>query len=257
MMGSLFALAASCAPSDSTPQSERPPAAIPIRLRFGGLLTLITDAGAEVRLAGLAPPEAVHGPRAQSLVDALAGVLADIVARGPCRLSWSGSPEPDRWGRWPALITPADSNTTVQERVLAEGLARCAPEVATRRVTGRLLAAEARARGAGLGVWGMSAYAVRSPLSMDDTVGGYHVVQGRVGDVRFARGRVTLSFTPRGWGGFRVGLTGEARRAWGDGDALGLQGAVVRARGPVTSDRYGPRMRLLEAGQLELVFART
>ena len=99
--------------------------------------------------------------------------------------------------------------------LLERGLARveiapdreeCAPD---------LYEAEARARGALLGLWALPQYAVRQAGSLTGNLAGsFQLVEGKVANVGVHDGRAVLDFRDDYWQGFSATVAPEDRKAF-------------------------------------------
>jgi endonuclease YncB( thermonuclease family) len=205
--------------------------------------------GREVRLAGIEPvaPEKQMANRAP----ALATILTDreVELRGE-------DDTPDRYGRQPAFVFLSPAKTLVQAELLAQGEALVAATVTDKDCAGVLLAAEAAARQAKLGLWGDPA-AIKNTESPGDILAGigrFTVVEGKVLSVRQA-GTITYLNFGRNWTrDFAVTIS---RRVLPVFEAAGiapksLESRRIRVRGFVEA-RGGPRIELLRVGQIEML----
>jgi hypothetical protein len=163
---------------------------------------------------------------------------------------------PDRYGRQPAFVFLPPAGTLVQAELLAQGEALVSATVTDKDCAGVLMAAEAAARQAKLGVWGDPA-AIKNTESPGDIlagVGRFAVVEGKVLSVRQA-GTITYLNFGRNWTrDFAVTIS---RRVLPVFEAAGivpksLENRRIRVRGFVEA-RGGPRIELLRVGQIELL----
>lgn len=274
MFGALCGCVAACgrgtppAPAPAEPGKE-------IVGRVTGMMSVMDGLGREYRLAGLAPaPDWPDGVCA-SLRDRFSTEMAAVLDGRALVVDWDDGDRPDRWGRRGAVVVPlgdgpggdgpgsdgggrVPSAGSVQEHLLAAGLARFHPEPATRQWSVRLLRAEARARARGLGLWGDDRFCVLSPLALSwlrrDGVAGmagfFVVVQGRVQTAEPGRSGIDLGFAERGWRGLALKVGAGARDRFPDVDMVALRGAWVRARGDVALRAGRPVIVLNEAAQL-------
>src|SRR6266700_3686882 len=174
--------------------------------------------GREVRLAGIEPVVAEKASRTSALAAIVAG--REVTLRGE-------DDTPDRYGRQPAFVFLADSETSVQGLLLAQGEALVSTTVTDKNCAMVLIAAETAARDAKRGTWADPA-AIKNAESPGDILAG-------IG--RFA---VTIS-----------------RRVTAGLEAAGifvksLENRRIRVRGWVET-RGGPRIEVLQAGQIELL----
>ncbi|MDE2376040.1 thermonuclease family protein [Bradyrhizobium sp.] len=208
--------------------------------------TIRLDDGREVRLAGIEP--------AATATRALAGLLNGRA------VSLRGTDDtPDRYGRQPALVFLADSETPVQAMLLAQGEALVSAEIGDKDCAAALLEAEAGARRARKGTWADAA-AIKNAESPDDILAGigrFMVVEGRVLSVRQAGATTYLNFGRNWTWGFAVTIS---RRMLPAFDAAGialksLENRRIRVRGWIEGNT-GPRIEVLRVGQIELLGAK-
>ena len=122
------------------------------------------------------------------------------------------------------------------------------PEYEARGCVAARLAAESKARDAGLGLWDDPDYSV---LAADDVEelrerdGRFVLVEGVVRRVGVGRARLYLDFGGRG--GFTVVAARKLEAAFAAAGAplRALAGERIRARG-VLDDRFGPRLEIAE-----------
>src|ERR1700730_7253434 len=203
--------------------------------------------GREVRLAGIEPanPDTARG------VAALSAIVAerDVTLRG-------ADDTPDRYGRQPAFVFLAGSETPVQSDLLKQGQGLAAANVTDRDCASALAAAEAEARGAKKGTWA-DPTAIKNAESPGDILAGigrFTVVEGTVLSVRQAGATTYLNFGRNWTRGFAVTIS---RRMITTFEAAGivlksLENRRIRVRGWVEA-RTGPRIEMLRVGQLELL----
>jgi hypothetical protein len=212
--------------------------------------------GALARLADLRLPEAgSEREAALAWLKALAGRPVAVVAGAP-----------DRWNRLVARITLTDNATTADTATgaqtdLARGLVAaghalvdlgsqdslCQPD---------LLALEAAARGKGLGLWaaGQARPLPAEPGALNERIGSFVLVEGRVRSVGDRGARIYLNFG-RAWSqDFTITLP---KRTWGILTARGLSaealtGRRVRARG-ILEEWNGPALTISGAEMIEIL----
>jgi endonuclease YncB( thermonuclease family) len=230
--------AAGCA---FTPQGEGRVAAV-IDAR-----TLRLQDGREVRLAGIEP--AVSGK-----ADRTAALAALVMGRD---VTLSGEDDtPDRYGRQPALVFLASSETPVQSLLLAQGEALVSASVTDKECASVLAAAEAVARQAKQGIWAHPT-AIKNTESPGDILAGigqFMVVEGKVLSVRQAGATTYLNFGRNWTRDFAVTIS---RRMVGAFEAAGMapksfESRRIRVRGFIEA-RGGPRIEALRVGQIELL----
>jgi endonuclease YncB( thermonuclease family) len=232
----------SAAPCEFEPQGE-------------GRVTEVIDArsvrledGREIRLAGIEPafPEKSDGRK---------GTLTAMLAGRTVRLH-SDDDTPDRYGRQIAFAWRLPDETLVQQELLAQGEALVSPDVSERECAAALLATEAAARAAKRGIWA-DPTAIKNTESPGDIltgIGRFELVEGKVLSVRQAGATTYLNFGRNWTRDFAVTIP---RRALANLAAAGLvpkslENKRIRVRGFVEA-RTGPRIEVLQAGQIELV----
>lgn len=226
----------------------------------------VLDDGRIVRLVGVRAPRADDppGPEAAAgtadpgeaaararaaLAGWIAGRAAHVETRG----------DPDRYGRVWGRLTLTDPVTgaalfDVAEEMLKAGHARMDPERTEMEEARGWLAAEGRARRAGLGLWALDAYAVRHVDEAGAAEGAFTLVEGFVREASEVRGRVFLNFGADWREDFTVTIPPEARAAFAAAglDPLSLARRSVRVRGVV--DAYnGPSIEIRSPGALEVL----
>lgn len=203
------------------------------------------DDGREVRLAGI---EAADRAKATAALSALL-VGHEVSLRG-------SDDTPDRYGRQPAFVFLAGSETPVQSELLRRGLALASSETTEKDCAAALSAAEAEARAAKSGTWAGSTVIknAESPGDILAGIGRFAVVEGRVLSVRQAGATTYLNFGRNWTQDFAATIS---RRIVPAFEAAGLapkslENRRIRVRGWVEA-RRGPRIELLRVGQVELV----
>jgi endonuclease YncB( thermonuclease family) len=227
------------APCTFAPQGEGRVAAV-IDAR-----TLRLQDGREIRLAGIEPAGKADG----------AAALSAIVAGRDVTLSGDDD-TPDRYGRQPAFVYLASSETPVQSELLAKGEALVSGSVTDKACAQALVAAEGAAREAKQGVWADPA-AIKNTESPGDIlakIGQFMVVEGKVLSVRQAGATTYLNFGRNWTRDFAVTIP---KRMVGTFEAVGiglksLENRRIRVRGFIEA-RGGPRIEALRVGQIELL----
>ena len=201
--------------------------------------------GREVRLAGIEP---VAEKRTASALSAIIGGR-EVTLRGE-------DDTPDRYGRQPAFVYLASSETPVQAQLVAEGEALVSADVTNGDCAAVLTAAEEAARQAKQGTWADLA-AIKNAESSGDILAGigrFTVVEGKVLSVRQAGATTYLNFG-RNW--TRDFAATISRRMLPTLEAAGivlksLENRQIRVRGWVEA-RGGPRIEVLHVGQIEVL----
>src|ERR1700681_921250 len=203
--------------------------------------------GREVRLAGIEPVVTEKAGRTSALSAILAG--RDVTLRGEDDAA-------DRYGRQPAFVFLASSETLVQGQLLTQGEALVSGTVTNKDCASMLMTAETEAREAKRGTWADPA-AIKNAQSPGDILAGigrFTVVEGRVLSVRQAGATTYLNFGRNWTRGFAVTIS---RRMIPAFEAAGiglksLENRKIRVRGWVEA-RGGPRIDVLRVGQIELL----
>jgi endonuclease YncB( thermonuclease family) len=221
--------------------------------------TIQLEIGQQVRLAAIEvplPPLPRHtGPQAQAALAAKAA-LESLVAGRTVTLKKHG-PDADRYGRVVAHLFVEGQQRSVQYQLLAQGHARVASEVGSIACATELLAAEAAARAASLGLWRDPLYAVRRAEDSARLLaerGHFAVIEGKVLSVRESRGVIFINFGRRWSEDFTVTILKRHEREFTSA-GLGLKklsGREIRVRG-VVEHRGGPWIEVTRPEQIQLV----
>ena len=222
---------------------DAPPAAVRVvAVRPGALLELAD--GTRLRLSGILVPPAqadAASALAKELVRAPAEVLIEPEALAR-----------DRHGRVRAQVTLRDG-TSLQDRLLAAGLALVASEPGAARHAARMLQVEDRARSAGRGLWGRSDAPVFEVGGREPPVGSFAIVRGRVLAVGESRAHIYLNFDDEWWRDFTLRIRRpELEEVLGRSGAEGFVGRLVEARGVVMA-AGGPLIELSHPEQIEVL----
>jgi hypothetical protein len=145
---------------------------------------------------------------------------------------------------------------SVQQALLARGLARVSADIGDSACSANLLAAEKTARVAGLGLWADPYYVVRkaeNPAGILAVRGHFAVVEGRILSVRESGGTIYVNFGRRWSDDFTVTVSKRNERKF---TAAGLElkklaGQHVRVRGTV-EERGGPWIEAANPAQIEI-----
>jgi endonuclease YncB( thermonuclease family) len=209
--------------------------------------TIRLDDGREILLAGIEPIVPEQAKRTAALAAIAAG--HDVTLSGE-------DDTPDRYGRQPAFVFIAGSDTPVQAQLLAQGEALVSATVTHKDCAAVLTAAEAEARQARRGAWSDPS-AIKNTESPGDILAGigrYTVVEGKVLSVRQAGTTTYLNFGRNWTRDFAVTIS---RRMLPVFEAAGitpksLENKRIRVRGFVEA-RGGPRIEVFRVGQIELL----
>jgi endonuclease YncB( thermonuclease family) len=210
--------------------------------------SLRLEDGREVRLAGIEP---VVSEKNTNRTAALSAIVAGQ------QVTLHGADDtPDRYGRQPAFVVLASSDTLVQGLLLSQGEALVAADVTDKDCAAVLSAAEAAARQAKRGTWADPA-AIKNTESPGDILAGigrFTVVEGRVLSVRQAGATTYLNFGRNWTRDFAVTISRRMMPAFAAAgiDLKSLENRRIRVRGWVEA-RVGPRIEALRVGQIELI----
>jgi len=204
--------------------------------------------GREVRLAGIEPATSDKTTDRRSALAAIV-VGQQVTLRG-------ADDAPDRYGRQPAFVYLASSDSLVQGLLLSQGDALVAADVADKDCAATLNAAEAAARQAKRGTWADPS-AIKNTESPGDILAGigrFTVVEGRVLSVRQAGATTYLNFGRNWTRDFAVTISRRMMPAFAAAgiDLKSLEKRRIRVRGWVEA-RGGPRIEALRVGQIELI----
>ena len=209
--------------------------------------SFVLEDGREVRLVGIEP---VAMEKAKG-----AAVLSAIIAGRDVTLHGTDD-TPDRYGRQPAFVFLAGSETPVQSELLSRGEALASADVAEKDCASALAAAEAGARQAKRGTWADPSAIKNAEIPGDILagIGRFIVVEGKVLSVRQAGATTYLNFGRNWTQDFAVTISRRmiaAFEAAGLG-AKSLENRRIRVRGFIEA-RGGPRIEALRVGQIEVL----
>jgi endonuclease YncB( thermonuclease family) len=214
----------------------------------------LTD-GREFRLAGIEPAGATKVER----ISALSTVLADhdVSLRGQ-------DDAPDRYGRQTAFVYLPSANTSVQEQLLAAGVALVSPDLEDKDCAAALKAAEADARQAQRGTWAGNSV-IKNAESPDDILAGigrFTVVEGKVLSVHQSGATTYLNFGRSWTQDFAATISRRALPAFAAAglEVKSLENKRIRVRGWVEARQgagqgqsQGPRIDVVRVGQIEVL----
>jgi micrococcal nuclease len=223
--------------------------------------TVVLDTGMVVRLIGTQAPKLPLGRdgfEAWPLADEARAALESLILGERVELRYGGE-RIDRHGRALGQLFREDG-LWVQERMLAQGLARVYSFPDNRKCLPELFAAESKARFNRLGIWTDPYYSVRSadrPEQVLARVGHYEIVEGRVLQAAEAGGRIYLNFGRRWADDVTAVIEPAGVRLFRDAglEPLQLNEALVRVRGWV-DERDGPRITVTHPEQIEVLARR-
>jgi micrococcal nuclease len=208
------------------------------------------DDGRRVRLAGLRVPSAPAG--GATVVDDARALLNGLVEGAAVRLGTTAAPY-DRYGRLVAQVERADG-LWLQGALLERGLAQAWPRPGEAARAKEMLAIEGTARAARRGLWAEARFAPRRAEQLDDEIGSFQIVQGRVREVSPSGAFVYLNFGRDWWSDFTLRVDGELEDAFARSSRAlpSLAGRRVEARGFVLQ-AGGPLIELSHPEQIQLL----
>ncbi len=217
--------------------------------------TLFLDDGVQVRLVGIQAPKLPLGRRnfkAWPLGEEAKRVLEALTLGRLVHLSYGGR-RTDRYGRALAQLHRADG-LWIQERLLRLGMARVYSFRDNRAVVGELLAAEAAARTAKVGIWRHRWYRIWQQQDLHPGLDGFFLIEGKVVNAAKVRGRIYLNFGQNWRQDFTITVAPRDRRLF---DKAGfnhtdMPGRRVRVRGWL---KYfnGPSIEATHPEQIEIL----
>jgi len=232
-------------------------------------LDLTLEDGAQLKIAGIEPVRPTPDDPERDVKareDLASWLLGQIVEYR--RLE----PGHDRWGRAAAFVfaaVPGGTGETgarqtqnipllpVGESILEAGLGRYEPSIPDDPCRNALLAAEARARASGLGLWADRYYAALGPGGGEpvaELAGSTVIFEGTVSVVHVQRPRITLHLGRRPGVNFSVTLVPRNSKAFEAAISrlAGLSGQTVRARG-LLDLRFGPQIEISNLDAVEVL----
>jgi endonuclease YncB( thermonuclease family) len=171
-----------------------PAAEPPLQASLGEGSDLTLADGRQIHLAGI---ELAHRPIGERSAKpwplaVQARQMLESLTAPPLLLTPDGA-DTDRYGRWPMQAVTLDGRW-LQGELLRQGLARVATTPGSRSAIQQLLAAEAPAREAKLGLWAERDTALRAPDQLLRWLDSVQVVEGRVTSAALVKGAVYLNF---------------------------------------------------------------
>jgi len=227
--------------------------------------TLILEDGRAVRPAGMLGPKRARGGPASEARGEIEKALSDLVLGKQVMLRL-GERKRDRYGRLLAQIMVTRDNETiwVQERLIAEGLARVISFPENRLCTVELLVKEDEARRARKGLWQSGFFAIRSADAEDllsRMAQSYEIIEGEVRSVADIKGRTYLNFGENWRKDFTAFISPQTAKLFGGAPAAGpmtsfdanaLKGKRIRVRGWLKNFN-GPSITVTHPEQIEIL----
>lgn len=219
---------------------------------------LVLEDGRAVRLEGLNLP-AGSRDHAPALFAKQAMATLDDLARGRRVMLSVFVPKEDRYGRLRAQVffSDAPDERWLQIALLKRGLARVSIAPERHECAEELYAAEASARGKHIGIWASDFYTVRTPDTLDDALGTFQIVEGRVLSAAVKDGRGYIDFGNDWRRDFKVTIAPDDMKRFRNAgvDPRNYEGLTLRVRGYV--DRLsGPEIEVASPAGIEVVQGR-
>jgi hypothetical protein len=218
---------------------------------------LVTNDGRAVKLEGLLLPAGARDRAPQYLQQQALAALSEITHGHLANLD-AKPPKEDRYGRLRAQVFIADdkAGTWVQTAMLARGLARVSITPDRTECAAVFYAAESAARAQHLGIWTLSAYAVRPALDVPlSDLGTFQIVEGKVTNAAVRSGRAYLNFGADWKTDFTVTIAPEDMKAFHDHDidpSTFYAGKTLRVRG-IVEQLNGPEIEIAAPEQIEIL----
>lgn len=227
--------------------------------------TLILEDGRAVRPAGVLGPKRARGGPASEARGEMEKALSDLTLGKKVALRL-GERKRDRYGRLLAQIMVTGDTETIwlQERLIAEGMARVISFPENRLCTAELLASEENARQARKGLWKSGFFAIRSADGEDllsRLAQSYEIVEGEVRSVADIKGRTYVNFGDNWRKDFTAFISPQAAKLFGGApatgpmtsfDAAALKGKRIRVRGWLKNFN-GPSITVTHPEQIEIL----
>ncbi|HYD15179.1 MAG TPA: thermonuclease family protein [Hyphomicrobium sp.] len=218
--------------------------------------TLLLDDGREVRLIGALSrtPDATGG-NAQTM-----RALEELVGGRSISFRYEGRRR-DRYGRTLAQVYLAgpDGSVWLQQHLISQGHARAYALPGNSGCLRALMAAEAEARQARLGLWSSDHYRIRDaadPGALSRLSGQFALVEGRVANVTRTQRTIYINFGSDWRRDFTASVSTYIADSAADGAAriAGLSGQTIRVRGWIER-RNGPMIVLGSLDEIEVLSA--
>jgi endonuclease YncB( thermonuclease family) len=223
--------------------------------------SFLLDDGREIRLPGIEVPPPPQGGETGASAKAGFAAQAALTAMlaGQTVELRQNEPAADRYGRRLAqtYFMHDGSQKSAAHEMLAMGFARVSTHVGDVACAAELLAREAAARKAKLGLWAEAYYAILGAGSFAELAaqrGHFTVAEGRVVSVRESAGTIYVNFGRQWSQALTVTILKRHERNF---VAAGLEpkrlaNLRVRVRGWM-EERNGPRMEAMRPEQIEIV----
>jgi endonuclease YncB( thermonuclease family) len=227
--------------------------------------TLILEDGRAVRPAGILGPKRARGGPASEARGEMEKALSDLTLGKKVALRL-GERKRDRYGRLLAQIMVTGDTETIwlQERLIAEGMARVISFPENRLCTAELLAKEEDARQARKGLWKSGFFAIRSAEGEDllsRLAQSYEIVEGEVRSVADIKGKTYVNFGENWRKDFTAFISPQTAKLFDAApaagpmasfDAAALKGKRIRVRGWLKNFN-GPSITVTHPEQIEIL----
>jgi hypothetical protein len=224
-----------------------------VRVERNGVLVL--SDGRAAKLEGILLPAGAADHTPGFLADQAIAKLSAL-ATGHSMVLAADVPKEDRYGRLraEAFLSNTSDERWLQRALLQAGLARVSPLPDRSECTEELYAAEQHARAQKLGLWSLDAYRLRAPDQLGGEGGTFQIVEGTIGAVSSAGGRVYLQFGRDRRSDFAAVLTADDLKTFRriGVDPFGYQNRTVRLRGWIDHTR-APEMEIATPAAIEVL----
>lgn len=219
-----------------------------VRAEQNGVLVL--SDGRALTLEGIRLPMGAADHAPARLADEARATLLSLAGEAPL----SGRAVPPKEDRYDRVRVQGFSARWLQQALLEQGLARVAIAPDRSECAAQLYGFEALARKAGLGLWALSAYRIRT--DRDDwrpDLGTFQLIEGKLVRVTARDGDTVLDFGGDGRNGLLAVISGADRRNFRGADLDGLAGRRLRLRGIVQESNDRPMIGLSNPAQIEVL----
>jgi micrococcal nuclease len=167
-----------------------------------------------------------------------------------------GGAQRDRYGVYTGhIFVVGERRVWLQEGLVAAGLAQANPQQGNSTCAETLIGAEAKAREAKRGHWGLALFKVlpaQEPRAILNLLQTYQIVEGQVSSASDSGGRTVLYFDAGARQGFSATLEPAAKKALGRRGAESWKGMFLRIRGWIERKR-GPFISVTLPEQIEFI----
>ena len=213
--------------------------------------TVWLESGEKVRLIGIDTPELSRDKRpAQPFAHAARQALSKVVANNSSVRLQYGVERTDRYGRSLAHLFSAEGDN-IAAKLLTKGLAIAIAIPPNTRLLACYRRLEARARGAGTGIWSHRDYQPVTAAAVRENERGYRFVVGTVSKTEVRPTSVWLHLSR----GFAVRIAGSDLNQFKGVDLAGLPGRNIQIRGWIYKRDGALRIRLRHAADFAVAGA--